>query len=236
MLNAVSSAYQPWTSTEGLQIGRSRVGGVWGEYFRGRIDEVSVWQYALSPEQIAEEAQLTQDGAPTSELVAYWDAASSTGTQVKELSPPVPELSLSSTGAVLDADNNALALDGKSGYASASGPVADETGSFTVSARVSWMPRSWRASLSAMRPRWPGRRSAASPPGHCGWSSRGRHLPVEVHPDRRGSGRKGQPERAGASRTLPSWTPGSMSPASSTRRRPGGGLIQPIPPGPRTAW
>ncbi|WP_405454398.1 LamG domain-containing protein [Streptomyces achromogenes] len=137
VLNAVSSAYQPWTSTEGLQIGRSRVGGVWGEYFRGRIDEVSVWQYALSPEQIAEEAQLTQDGTPTSELVAYWDAASSTGTQVKELSPyPVPALGLSSTGAVLDADNNALALDGTSGYASAIGPVTDETGSFTVSARV----------------------------------------------------------------------------------------------------
>ncbi|MFF7369814.1 LamG domain-containing protein [Streptomyces tricolor] len=137
VLNALSSAYQPWASTAGLQFGRSFVGGAWGENFRGRLDEVSVWQYALSPEQVAEDARLTQDGVVANELVAYWDAASSTGTQVKELSPyPAPALALSSTGAVLDEDNNALVLDGTSGYASATGPVTDETGSFTVSAHV----------------------------------------------------------------------------------------------------
>ncbi|MEU3529163.1 LamG-like jellyroll fold domain-containing protein [Streptomyces sp. NPDC038707] len=137
VLNTVSPAYQPWTSTAGLQFGRSLVGGAGDEHFRGRIDEVSAWQYALSPEQIAQEAQLTQDGVPASELVAYWDATSSTGTQVRELSPyPVPALPLSSNGAVLDADNNELVLDGTSGYASVAGPVTDETSSFTVSARV----------------------------------------------------------------------------------------------------
>ncbi|UFR07076.1 LamG domain-containing protein [Streptomyces sp. Go40/10] len=137
VLNALSSAYQPWTSTAGLQFGRSRAGGAWGENFRGRLDEVSVWQYALSPEQIAQEAKLAEDDTAASELVAYWDAASSTGTQVKELSPyPAPALALSSTGAVLDEDNNALVLDGASGYASGAGPVTDETGSFTVSAHV----------------------------------------------------------------------------------------------------
>ncbi|WP_373305129.1 LamG domain-containing protein [Streptomyces lucensis] len=137
VLNAVSSAYQPWTATAGLQFGRSLADGTWGENFRGRIDEVSVWQYALSPEQIAQEAELTQDGVAADELVAYWDAASSTGTQVKELSPyPAPPLALSSTGAVLDEDNNVLLLDGTSGYASGTGPVTDETSSFTVSAHV----------------------------------------------------------------------------------------------------
>ncbi|MFJ7146641.1 LamG-like jellyroll fold domain-containing protein [Streptomyces sp. NPDC100445] len=137
VLNALSSAYQPWTSTAGLQFGRSLANGAWGEHFRGRIDEVSVWQYALKPEQVAQEAQLTQDGVAADELVAYWDAASSTGTQVKELSPyPAPALALSPTGAALDADDNTLVLDGTSGYASASGPVTDETGSFTVSAHV----------------------------------------------------------------------------------------------------
>ncbi|MEU6593684.1 LamG-like jellyroll fold domain-containing protein [Streptomyces sp. NPDC046881] len=137
VLHAVSSAYQPWASTAGLQFGRSLAGGAYGENFRGRLDEVSVWQYALSPEQIAQEAKLTENDTAASELVAYWDAASSTGTQVKELSPyPAPALTLSSTGAVLDEDNNALLLDGTSGYASATGPVTDETGSFTVSAHV----------------------------------------------------------------------------------------------------
>ncbi|MFD8309403.1 LamG domain-containing protein [Streptomyces sp. NPDC059690] len=133
----LSSTYQPWTSTAGLQFGRSLVGGTGGENFRGRIDEVSVWQYALSPEQIAQDAELTQDGVAANELVADWDATSSTGAQVKELTPyPAPPLALSSTGAVLDENNNALVLDGTSGYASADGPVTDETGSFTVSAHV----------------------------------------------------------------------------------------------------
>ncbi|MEU9992860.1 LamG domain-containing protein [Streptomyces sp. NPDC048045] len=137
VLNDLSTSYQPWTSSAGLQFGRSRVGGDWGDNFRGRIDEVSVWQYALSPEQIAQEAQLTQDGVAANELVADWDASSSIGTQVKELSPyPAPALALSSTGAVLDEDNNTLVLDGTSGYASAAGPVTDETGSFTVSAHL----------------------------------------------------------------------------------------------------
>ncbi|MGV4982553.1 LamG-like jellyroll fold domain-containing protein [Streptomyces sp. NRAIS4] len=137
VLNDLSTAYQPWTSSAGLQFGRSLVGGVGGENFRGRIDEAAVWQYALSPEQIAQEAQLTQDGVAANELVADWDATSSTGSQVKELTPyPAPPLALSSTGAVLDEDNNTLVLDGTSGYASAAGPVTDETGSFTVSAHV----------------------------------------------------------------------------------------------------
>lgn len=137
VLNSLSSAYQPWTSSAGLQFGRSLVGGAYGENFRGRVDEVSVWQDALKPKQIAAEAQLLQDGVAANELVAHWDATSSTGNQVKELSPyPAPALSLSPTGAVLDEENNSLVLDGTSGYASATGPVTDETGSFTVSAHV----------------------------------------------------------------------------------------------------
>jgi hypothetical protein len=137
VLNDLSSAYQPWTSTASLQFGRSLVGGVGEENFRGRIDEVSVWQYPLTAEQVAQEAQLTQDGVAADELVADWDATASTGTQVKEItSYPAPALALSSSGAVLDEDDNALVLDGTSGYASAGGPVVDETGSFTVSAHV----------------------------------------------------------------------------------------------------
>ncbi|GGY07291.1 hypothetical protein GCM10010510_61550 [Streptomyces anandii JCM 4720] len=137
VLNTLSTGYQPWTSSAGLQFGRSLVGGAWGENFRGRLDEVAVWQYALSPEQIAQDAQLTQDGVAANELVADWDATASAGTQVKELTPyPAPALTVSSTGAVLDEENNSLVLDGTSGYASADGPVIDESGSFTVSAHV----------------------------------------------------------------------------------------------------
>lgn len=69
--------------------------------------------------------------------MAQWDTTSATGTTIGELSPyPHPAMRLSATGAVLDSDDHALTLDGVSGYASVEGPVVDESGSFTVSARV----------------------------------------------------------------------------------------------------
>jgi hypothetical protein len=137
LLNSVSTAYTPWVSTGGLQFGRSLAGGVYGEHFQGRLDEFNVWQRVLTPDEIAEQAQLLENGVPANELVAHWDAGSSTGTEVKELSSyPAGGLKLSASGAVLDAENNALVLDGTAGYASVTGPVTDETGSFTASARV----------------------------------------------------------------------------------------------------
>ncbi|NSL43665.1 LamG domain-containing protein [Streptomyces sp. 8P21H-1] len=137
VLSSLSSAYTPWVSSGGLQFGRSLVGGLYGEYFRGRLDESAVWQRALTGDEIAEQAQLMENGVAANELVAHWDAAGSAGTEVKELTPyPAPNLKLSAAGAVLDAENNALVLDGQAGYVSAAGPVVDESGSFTVSARV----------------------------------------------------------------------------------------------------
>lgn len=137
VLSTQSAAYQPWVSSGGLQVGRSLVGGTYGEHFRGRLDEVDVWQRVLTPDEITQQAQLLENGVPQHELVAHWDAAASAGTEVNELSSyPVGPLKLSASGAALDAVNNALVLDGTAGYASATGPVTDEAGSFTATARV----------------------------------------------------------------------------------------------------
>lgn len=137
VLNDLSTAYQPWTSTAGLQFGRSLAGGVWGEHFRGRIDEVTVWQYALMPEQIVEDAQLVQDGIAANELVAYWDATAAKGSEIPESTAyPVPSMKLATAGTTVNEDDNALFLDGANQYAASTGPVVDETGSFTVSANV----------------------------------------------------------------------------------------------------
>ncbi|SOD91576.1 LamG-like jellyroll fold domain-containing protein [Streptomyces sp. Ag109_G2-15] len=137
VLNDQSTAYQPWTSTAGLQFGRSLVGGVWGENFRGRIDETTVWQYALTPEEIAEDAQLEQDGVAANELVAYWDATAAKGSEIPEgTAYPVPSMKLAPSGTTVNEDDNALFLDGTGQYAASTGPVVDETGSFTVSART----------------------------------------------------------------------------------------------------
>ncbi|MGW5446794.1 LamG-like jellyroll fold domain-containing protein [Streptomyces asiaticus] len=149
VLANVAPTYEPWTADRNLMIGRSKVAGTYGEYFLGRVDEIAVWQDSRTPEQIREEDRLDKDGAPTNELVAHWDATISQGSQVIE-SPEDPDdpasttfpyrrgpMTLSGSGATLTGeDATALVLNGSSGYASATGPVVDETGSFTVSARV----------------------------------------------------------------------------------------------------
>ncbi|MDT0546972.1 LamG domain-containing protein, partial [Streptomyces lonegramiae] len=149
VLADAAPTYEPWTADRNLMIGRSKVAGAYGEYFLGRIDEIAVWQDSRTPEQIREEDRLDKDGVPANELVAHWDATISQGSQVIE-SPEDPDdpasttfpyrrgpLTLSGSGAALTGeDETALVLNGSSGYASATGPVVDETGSFTVSARV----------------------------------------------------------------------------------------------------
>ncbi|WP_344489731.1 LamG-like jellyroll fold domain-containing protein [Streptomyces enissocaesilis] len=150
VLATAAPTYTPWTADRNLMIGRTKVAGSYGDYFMGRIDEVALWQEAHEDKQIREEHRLNTNGAPANELVAHWDATISSGTQVSE-SPEDPDnpastsfpynrggLTLSATGATLGGDDaTALNLNGTSGYASrASGPVLDETGSFTVSARA----------------------------------------------------------------------------------------------------
>ncbi|MEI5103887.1 LamG-like jellyroll fold domain-containing protein [Streptomyces sp. PmtG] len=144
-----AKTYSPWTADRNMMVGRSKVDGSYGEYFLGRIDEVATWQRKLQPDEIREESRLERAGLPANELVGHWDATISSGGQVIE-SPEDPDdpssasfpyrrgpLDLSASGARLTGeDATSLVLDGRSGYASAGGPVVDETGSFTVSARV----------------------------------------------------------------------------------------------------
>ncbi|MFD9121911.1 LamG domain-containing protein [Streptomyces bottropensis] len=148
VLSQAASTYTPWAADRNLMVGVSKVGGAYGEYFRGRVDEVAVWQYALPDDEIRVEHELRNEGVPTNELVAHWDATISSGAQVSE-SPEDPDdpastsfpyrrggLTLAGGAALSGEDATALVLNGTSGYASRTGPVVDETGSFTVSARV----------------------------------------------------------------------------------------------------
>ncbi|MFI8192148.1 LamG domain-containing protein [Streptomyces sp. NPDC085946] len=136
-LYAATTAYTPWVSTEGLQIGRSKVAGAYGEYFLGRVDELNAWQRALSADEIRQDARLEKDGVAATELVAYWDSATAAVGKVTEFtSYALGSMTISSTGAVADPDQNELRLDGSSGHMSTTGPAVDETGSFTVTADV----------------------------------------------------------------------------------------------------
>jgi hypothetical protein len=141
VISQVTTSYEPWAANGGLQFGRSLRGSTGSEYFRGLIDETAVWQRALSDDEIAQEAQVPLDGIPTNDLVGSWIAAGSTGAVLRETSPYYKQgLRLSATGATLATGEDALVLDGTSGYAATAGPLMDETGSFTVSARVRLNP------------------------------------------------------------------------------------------------
>lgn len=133
-LSAANPAYTPFTSTKDMMIGRSPA----GEYFTGRVDELTLWQSALTPDLVRQDsAALSPEGTPATELVGYWDTASAAAGGVEEWTDYASlGMTISPTGAVARPEENELDLDGVTGYLSTGGPVVDETGSFTVTADV----------------------------------------------------------------------------------------------------
>lgn len=151
----------PWKASGGLQVGRLVASGTGKENFAGTIDEVKVWSRALADTELAHDAWLEDEdlsdgtaGDPVPALVAKWDAtdmANATGTTVKDTSGFGRNLTLN--GAALtqfttgDPDigeevttTQAMTLNGTSAYATATGPVVDDAGSFTATAWVTLDP------------------------------------------------------------------------------------------------
>ncbi|WP_426570361.1 LamG-like jellyroll fold domain-containing protein [Streptomyces canus] len=148
----------PWAATGPLQIGRFHNSTGYVEYFNGLIDEVHVWSRVLADSEVVQDARFedvdASDGStgdPVSALVAKWDAtdtANATGTTVKDTSGFARTLTLSgatlaqiTTGADPDTGEpgttrQTMQLNGTSAYASAAGPIVDDTGSFTATAWV----------------------------------------------------------------------------------------------------
>ncbi|WP_251016767.1 LamG domain-containing protein [Streptomyces sp. ISL-1] len=169
-LSEQAATYEPWASTTGLQFGRTKATGTFQQYFRGQLDEVAVWQRALLPNQIREESELKQAGVPTAALVADWNAELATGSEIEDLSLyDRSGLKLSAEGAQLstsEAEGTTLLLDGDKGYASTTGPVVDETGSFSVSARVRVDRAIWEAKPVGYRGMVAGQKNA----GESSWA------------------------------------------------------------------
>ncbi|WP_307679890.1 LamG domain-containing protein [Streptomyces sp. V4I2] len=151
----------PWKASGGLQVGRLWHAAAGKENFAGTIDEVQVWSRALADTEVAHAAWLEDEdlsdgtaGDPVPALVAKWDAtdmANATGTTVKDTSGFGRNLTLN--GAALaqfttgDPDigeevttTQTMALNGTSAYATAAGPVVDDSGSFTATAWVTLDP------------------------------------------------------------------------------------------------
>ncbi|MEU0523908.1 LamG domain-containing protein [Streptomyces niveus] len=134
---AVPAGGEAQTPDGTLQIGRaSYVHGEYSQYWKGRIDEVAVFQEALTSGQVAEEARLL-NAANTStdtELVAAWNPDGATGTTLTDTLTGYGRTLGLSGGASLDGET--LVLDGTDDAAVGAGPVVDDTGSFTVTTEV----------------------------------------------------------------------------------------------------
>ncbi|RDD83918.1 LamG-like jellyroll fold domain-containing protein [Streptomyces parvulus] len=151
----------PWKASGSLQVGRLWYQTQGTENFAGTIDEVQVWSRALADTEVAHDAALEDEdlgdgtsGDPFPALVAKWDAtdmASATGTTVRDTSGLGRNLTLN--GAALtqfttgDPDigeevttTQTMTLNGTSAYATATGPVVDDSGSFTATAWVTLDP------------------------------------------------------------------------------------------------
>ncbi|MEU0401638.1 LamG domain-containing protein [Streptomyces sp. NPDC006197] len=123
-----------WASTGGLQVGRAKYAGAYGDYFPGEIDEVAVWQRALVDGDVKKEAGAkAADGSGYVELVAQYNPNSGSGSALQDSSGYGNALSLSG-GAALGSEG--ISLDGVDGSGSTARPLVDDTGSFTVSTAV----------------------------------------------------------------------------------------------------
>ncbi|MFJ2095208.1 LamG domain-containing protein [Streptomyces sp. NPDC087901] len=155
----------PWKASGGLQVGRrwsTSYGAITGkENFAGTIDEVKVWSRALADTEVTHDAWLEDEdlsdgtsGDPVPALVAKWDAtdmSNATGSTVKDTSGFARNLTLN--GAALTqlttgdpeigeevTTTQTVTLNGTSAYATATGPVVDDSGSFTATAWVTLDP------------------------------------------------------------------------------------------------
>jgi hypothetical protein len=125
-----------WNATGPLQIGRVHWSGTYTDYFPGSIDEVAIWQQAATTagDQFVKHAELKDvNGKPHAELVASYKIAGAQGTSLEDSSGYGRPLTLG-PGASLNGEE--LVLDGTSGAETATGPLVDDSGSFTVTTQA----------------------------------------------------------------------------------------------------
>ncbi|MFB7454766.1 LamG-like jellyroll fold domain-containing protein [Streptomyces sp. NPDC056194] len=132
--NSTAFTANLWASTGGLQVGRAKYAGAYGDYFPGEIDEVAVWQRALTEIAMKREAGTRDaDGNGYVELVAQYNPDGGSGSTLQDNSGYGNALTLTG-GASVNGQN--IVLDGVDDAASTTHPLVDDTGSFTVSTAV----------------------------------------------------------------------------------------------------
>ncbi|MFJ2829124.1 LamG domain-containing protein [Streptomyces sp. NPDC087263] len=125
-----------WRADGGLQIGRTLYADTYTDHLNGSVDEVAVWQTALTDKLIATEAKSasSRSGFEDLEMVASWNPAAASGRTLADTESGYDGSLTLQGGAALDASE--IVLDGGDGAAVTAGPVVDESGSFTATTRV----------------------------------------------------------------------------------------------------
>ncbi|MET7457266.1 LamG-like jellyroll fold domain-containing protein [Streptomyces sp. NPDC005574] len=130
-----------WRATGGVQIGRGQIGSSFTDYFPGQVDEVVAWNRILSEEEVADLQAMTDSatGQARPALAADWGMDETTGSSAADVSGYGHTATLASGGTwSADTDGgkgSVLSLDGTSkANASATGPIVDSQGDFSVAA------------------------------------------------------------------------------------------------------
>ncbi|WAX81710.1 PKD domain-containing protein [Streptomyces sp. KMM 9044] len=124
-----------WEADGPLQIGRVMHADAYKDFMHGSIDEVTVWQHALGPEELQDEAKLlTSQSYAGVELMADFTPTSTSSTSITDATSGYDKTLNLSGGAHIEQDT--IVFDGVDDAATASGPLVDDSASFTASALV----------------------------------------------------------------------------------------------------
>ncbi|MFE9689123.1 LamG-like jellyroll fold domain-containing protein [Micromonospora sp. NPDC005806] len=127
VLEATTAFTTPWSSTGGLQLGRSLVHSTFGEYWTGDIDAVRVYNRVL----LAGELQQVP------RLAGQWKLDETTGTTAADaVGGHLATWSATGVTRIAGVSGNAVAVNGSTGVLTASGPAARTDASYTVTAWV----------------------------------------------------------------------------------------------------
>ncbi|MFE9258006.1 LamG-like jellyroll fold domain-containing protein [Streptomyces sp. NPDC006879] len=134
-LQGVKEVGKPINATGPMTIGRIKYRGNWTNYFPGMIDELTVWQRALGADSIVKDARLRDPatGKHAVEMVARWNPEDAQSGEVGDSSGYRRRLVLNSGVTVKE---EYFDFNGTTGAATVAGPLVDDFGSFTVTAKA----------------------------------------------------------------------------------------------------
>lgn len=131
----------PWKAAGPVDIARRLYQGAFGEYANGSIDDVTLCNRILSPEEVADLQAMTDPdtGQARPALSARWSTDETAGTAVSDSSGYGHTATVASGGTwTTDTDGgkgSVLSLDGTTtANATATGAIVDSQGDFTVAA------------------------------------------------------------------------------------------------------